>query len=96
MTPSKQEILDNLRDFINEVVGEEWIEDIDIDMETSFSDDLEMESIEVVTFAEKVKEYYGDKVDFVGWLSNMELDQIIKLKVGQVVDYIHSCLAESG
>ncbi|OGL44305.1 MAG: acyl carrier protein [Candidatus Schekmanbacteria bacterium RBG_13_48_7] len=93
MKQTSKVILDNLTKFIKEVIGEEWIEGIEITSETSFSNDLEMESIEIVEFAEKVKLHYDDDVDFVGWLSKMELDQIINLKVGEVVEYIHSCLS---
>jgi acyl carrier protein len=92
VTEQKQEILNTLAGFIKEVIGNEWIEDTEITLDSSFSVDLEMESIEIVEFAEKVKLYYGDKVDFVKWLSKMELDRIINLKVGEVVEYIDSCL----
>ena len=92
MTDLHSEILNTLAGFIKDVIGEEWADNIQVTPETSFNLDLEMESIEVVEFAEKVKLHYGDRVDFVGWLSGMELDQIINLKVGEVVEYIHSCL----
>jgi acyl carrier protein len=78
---------------IREVIGEDWEVDQPITRETSFSDDLELESIEFVQLAEKLQERYGKDVDFVGWLSKKELDAIIKLKVGEVVEYIEGCLA---
>ena len=31
--------------------------------------------------------------DFVGWFSRKELDEIVELKVGEVVDYIDGCIA---
>ncbi len=89
---SKEEILVTVTEFIKEVIGEEYVEDIDINMDTSFADDLEMESIEIVEFAEKVREHFGENVDFAEWLSKMELDDIINLGIGEVVDYIKSCL----
>lgn len=76
---------------IRETIGEEWADEVDIGVETSFSDDLELESIEFVALAELVQERYGAGVDFVGWLSDMELDQIIGLKVGQLVEFIDAC-----
>lgn len=85
-------ILTTIAGFIREIIGEDYVEDIDIDPETTFADDLEMESIEIVEFAEKIREYYGDSVDFARWISGMELDDIINLTIGEVTDYIVSCL----
>ena len=90
---TKEEILGITAGFIKEVIGEEYVEDIDIDFDTSFADDLEMESIEVVEFAEKVRDHFGEQVDFAEWLSGMELEEIINLSVGEVVDFIQSCLS---
>ena len=77
---------------IEEVIGEDWDPDIEIRAETSFSEDLELESIEFVALAEKLQAHYGDRLDFVGWLSEKELDEIIQLRVGDVAEFIDSCL----
>jgi len=87
-----RDILNTVAGFIREVIGEEYIDDIEIEPETTFADDLEMESIEIVEFAEKIRDYYGETVDFAQWISGMELDDIINLSVGEVVDYLNSCL----
>ncbi len=85
------EILADLRTFLVEVIGEAWAHDVTIDVDTSFSDDLELESIEFVALAEKIQAHYGARVDFVSWLSNLELDAILALRVGDVVEYIARC-----
>ena len=87
---AEKDVLETVAGFIKEVINEEWIEDTPITMETSFSADLELESIEFVALAEKMQDHYGDEVDFVEWMSTMELDQIIALRVGQVVEFIES------
>jgi len=84
----RQQILESLTEILREVVGEAWADEIEIDLETSFSNDLELESIELVALAEKVQARYGADVDFVGWLSNLELSEIIALRVGDVVDFV--------
>jgi len=84
-------VLDTVARLLREVIGEEWVDDVEIGLDTSFADDLELESIEFVALAEQLQEVYGDSVDFVGWLSSMELDDIIGLKVGQLVDFIVTC-----
>ena len=90
-TPATEDILDTLSGFLKEVIGEDWVDDVKIGMETSFSDDLELESIEFVDLAERVQAHYGKQVDFVAWLSDLELDALIALKVGEVVEFIERC-----
>jgi acyl carrier protein len=88
------EVLDDVARMVRDVIGEEWAQDVPITMTTSFSRDLELESIEFVALAEKLKTKYGKSVDFVAWLSGMELRQIIALEVGQLVGFISSCLSQ--
>lgn len=88
---STEGTLKTVAELVREVIGEEWANDVDITVGTSFSDDLELESIEFVALAELLQERYGAQVDFVGWLSGLELDQIIGLKVGDLVGFIERC-----
>jgi acyl carrier protein len=76
---------------IEEVVGDNLLEPITL--ETSFGDDLELESIELVTLAEKIQAEYGEQVNFADWLSQKELDELIHLKVGELVEFIDECLS---
>jgi len=55
---------------------------------TSFNEDLELESIEFVALAEKLQLHFGADIDFVGWLSQKSLDDIIALRVGDLVDFL--------
>jgi len=86
-----QQVLTKVAQMIREVIGEDWAEDIPIGMSTSFSGDLELESIEFVALAERLRGAYGARVDFAGWLSTMELKQILSLNVGQLVEFIARC-----
>lgn len=87
-TVADAEILDVVRRLITEVVGEEYLLDLEIGRETSFEDDLEMESIEFVKFGAKLTEHYGGGVDFAAFLADKDLDEIIEMRVGTVVDYV--------
>jgi acyl carrier protein len=89
---SQDKTLEEVARMIREVIGEDWELDQEITRETSFAEDLELESIEFVALAEKLQTTYGAKLDFVPWLSSKELDEIIALKVGDVVEYIERCL----
>ena len=88
-------VLERLAAILREVIGEAWADDVPISAETSFNRDLELESIEFVSLSERLQTEYGRKVDFAGWLADMELDQIIHLRVGQVVDFICKCLSSN-
>ena len=83
--------LTTIAGLIHEVIGEDWDLDEEITLETTFSDDLELESIEFVALAEKMQTTFGDGVNFVAWLSEKELDEVIDLKVGDVVEFIDAC-----
>lgn len=91
MQERKAEILQTIANMIQEVLGEDWVRETPITMETTFSHDLEIESIELVTLSEKLQAKYGETIDFPSWLAGMELDQLIGLKVGTLVDYIATC-----
>ena len=88
---SNEEILRTVEKLVVEVAGDEILLAGPITMETSFNRDLELESIEFVALAEKLQLHYGTQVDFVGWISQKELDQIIHLTVGELVEFIASC-----
>lgn len=85
------DILRTVEHLIGEVVGDELALAGPITMTTSFGTDLELESIEFVALAEKLQAHYGAGVDFVGWIAKQELDQIIHLTVGELVEFIASC-----
>lgn len=86
-----EELFTLLKGFITEVIGEEFVEEMDITPESSFTKDLEMDSIEIVSFSEKIKAHFGDQIDFTGWLSSMDLDELINLDLSMIINYIYEC-----
>ena len=86
-----EELFTLLKGFITEVIGEEFAEEMDITPESSFTKDLEMDSIEIVSFSEKIKAHFGDQIDFTGWLSSMDLDELISLDLRMIINYIYEC-----
>jgi len=91
----RAEILQEVALMVGDVIGEEWLREKPITAETRFSHDLEMESIELAALSEKIQARFGDAVDFPAWLSAMQLDDIINLTVGQLVDHIAECLSKT-
>ena len=90
---SSLDVLDDVRTIISEVIGEDYVAEIEIGPGTSFYADLEIESIEFVALAEKLQERYGERVDFAAWIATMDVDEIIGMTVGQLADYIVDSLA---
>jgi len=82
------EVLGQIRDVLAEVIGEDYVSEIDIGMDTAFRADLDIESIEFVALGEVLRATYGERIDFVEWLTTMEIDDIIALTVGELVDHI--------
>jgi len=85
-----EEALATVRTIITEVIGEDYVQEIDIDMDTSFESDLDLESIEFVALGEALTAHYGGRVDLAGWIAGMEVDDIIGMTVGQLVEHIVS------
>jgi acyl carrier protein len=73
---------------IREAVAEDWIQDFEIDADTRFNDDLELESIEFVTIAAGLQQHFGEQVDLVGWLSTQPMDDLIALRVGNIAEFV--------
>jgi acyl carrier protein len=80
-------------ELLTEVVGDDFLLDIEITPETSFNDDLALESIEFVALSEKLQEHYGARVNLVSFVGDMDIDQIMAITVGELVEYIESQLA---
>lgn len=80
--------LEALAELLQDVLADDWDPSTVVQMDTSFADDLELESIEFVVLAERIQERFGADIDFVTWISGMDLDGIIGLTVGEVVGFI--------
>jgi acyl carrier protein len=81
-------VLTEVTEMITEVIGVDELVGLEIGLETSFQEDLEVESIEFVALSERLMARYGNDVDFVGWMAGMELDEIIALTVGDLVAFV--------
>jgi acyl carrier protein len=84
------DVLDVVRSRLTETIGSENLLGVSIDLDTSFDEDLEMDSIEFVALMERLSEDYGEGLDIVDWLSGLEFEEIVELKVGDLVTFIRS------
>jgi acyl carrier protein len=93
--PTTTQLLDDLRESLVEVMGDDVLLAVDITPDTRFDDDLALESIEFVALGEVLRERYGDRVDFPAFIAGMELDEIMSLTVGRLLTYIADRLADT-
>ena len=89
-----ERVLEVVKTILADVIGEDYVSMMEIGPETSFQSDLEIESIELVAMGEQLQETYTH-VDFAAWLSTMEVDEIIAMTVGDLVDHITTTAHES-
>ena len=90
---SESEVFDEVVRMLTEVIGEDFLLDVEITRDTKFSEDLAVESVEFVALGEKLQQRYGDRVNFVAFVADMEIDEIMAMTVGRLVSHIEQCLA---
>lgn len=76
------------------VIGDEFLLDIDVTPETTFSRDLELESIEFIALTERLRQRYRGQVDFTSFLAGLTIDEILALTVGALAEHITRSLAD--
>ena len=94
--PDTEAIVETISRLVHEVFGEDVDVDLDITADSSFSEDIELESIEFVALGERLQLTYGERIDLVGWFGELDLDEIIDLTVGELAEFIAACLADDG
>lgn len=68
--------------------------ELEINMQTRFQDDLELESIEMIALGDALKSHYKAlshqeiDVDFASWLSQLSIEELMELSVGDLVLWI--------
>lgn len=77
---------------LRSMLDEYGLDDIEIAPESRFMEDLELESIDLVTLAGHLEARYGRQVNFAEFVAGLELDEIIDLSVGRLVEYVVGCL----
>ena len=85
---NSDEVLADVVTLLTEVVGADFLLDVEVTRDTTFNGDLALESIEFVALAEKLRERYGARVDFAALVAGMDIDEITGMTVGRLVDHI--------
>lgn len=88
------DVLDEVVRLITDVIGEDFLLDTEVTPDTTFSDDLALESIEFVALAEKLQERYGERVNLIAFIGERNIDEIMALTVGELARHIETGGAE--
>ncbi|WP_370963254.1 acyl carrier protein [Amycolatopsis sp. cg9] len=83
----EETVLAQLAGMLRELLAEYGLDDAEITMDTTFHDDLELESVDLVALSGQLREHYGDRVNFATFIAERDLDEIIALTVGELVRY---------
>ncbi|OJF15720.1 acyl carrier protein [Couchioplanes caeruleus] len=94
MPTDQTAVLADVSSMLRSVLGD-FGDDAEITMDTTFSDDLGMESIDVVSLAGRLQARYGTSVNFALFVSGLDVQSVGQLKVGELVDYIVDSLAKA-
>lgn len=89
---TQEVVLAEITVMLRTVLSDYGLDDLEITRDSGFHSDLEMESIDLVALAGELEARYGDRVNFAEFVADLDLEQIIGLRVGQLVDYIVAAL----
>ncbi|MFJ3925959.1 acyl carrier protein [Streptomyces sp. NPDC090022] len=90
-------VLAEITGMLVEIVGDTFLIAEEVTMATTFNEDLALESIEFVALAELLHQRYGAEVDLMGFLAEKDMEEILAMSVGDLVEHIsrltHASLA---
>jgi acyl carrier protein len=93
---SRDVVFTEIDGMLRQVLAELGVDDVEITEQTAFNEDLELESIDLVTLTALISERWGEPVNLAEFLADKELDEVIALKVGDLVDFVCGALARAG
>jgi acyl carrier protein len=71
-----------------EIIGADVAEFLVFTKQSSFIKDMEMDSLQIIHLATRVNETYGEKADFIGWLSAQPINELLDLTIGDVAAFL--------
>jgi acyl carrier protein len=83
-----EQVLTTLTRMLQDVTGEDSGWAASITSASRLEGDLRLESVEVTALAGLLAETYGERVDLLGFLAGLDIDQLIGLTVADVAAYV--------
>jgi acyl carrier protein len=82
---AQRDILREVVGLLREVTGEDEAWAAGVTVGSRLDDDLRLESIELAELHDRMRQRYGERVDLLGYLAGLDLDEIIALEVADLV-----------
>jgi len=79
---------------LTDVVGEEFLQGVEIGPETAFAGALALESIEFADLAGRLRARFGERADLPALVASLDLAELLGLTVGDLADHITDPPAE--
>jgi acyl carrier protein len=86
--PTVEAVLADITEMVLEVLADYDPGEVEITADTTFHEDLGLESIDLVTIGSMISERYGDHVNLAEFLAEKELDDVIGMRIGLLVDFV--------
>lgn len=88
---TRELVLEDLRGMLAVVLDQYGVIDpAEIGEDTLFHDDLGLESIDLVAVGALLAERYGEHVNLAAHLAEFDLDEVIGMRIGLLVDFVLS------
>jgi len=87
MPADKTAIRADIEAMLRAVLGD-FGTDLPIELDSTFRDDLGMESLDVVSLAGRLQSRFGDAVNFAQFVAGLDVSSMAELKVGDLVDFV--------
>lgn len=91
--PLRAAVFAEIRDLVARLLDQYGLDDVEITVDTLFHDDLGLESIDLVTLGGMLAERYGEEVNLAEFLAGLEIDDVIALRLGMLIDFVCAALA---
>ena len=93
---AREAVFHAISQMLQEILAELGADEVEITEDTSFNEDLELESIDLVSLTSLIAQRWGETVNLAEFLAEKDLDEVIALKVGDLVDFVVDSLSVSG
>src|SRR5439155_26568391 len=90
-TVEDRQVLEVITGMLRGILDEYAVDEVEITPASTFHEDLELESIDLVALAGRLQEHYGERVNLAEFLADKDLEEVIALTVGQLVRFVPGC-----
>lgn len=92
--PTTGTVFGEIREMVTRLLDQYGLDDAEITPDSRFHEDLGLESIDLVTLGAMLAERYGEQVNLAEFLADLEMDDVIGLRLRTLTGFVVGALAE--